>query len=171
MTIVFGALAGAALLVLAAAIGYFYAMHVFRERNASKIATNDDEPTGVPMSTTTVSTANDDEEHVTETVTGHVIVDCLKCHKHNRVPYARLLKRPICGGCKDRLLPYRKITLETDRLRTKTKMQKLDGPALAEVRRVQTNYEKFWNVMHHQLFGLISGAERNKDRTVDEAAN
>jgi ribosomal protein S27E len=70
---------------------------------------------------------------------GHFVqVDCRECGKLNRIPSDRLRNRPICGGCKSRLLPKRKITLchirnlEFDRALSK----ELDG--------VITDYDKFW---------------------------
>lgn len=40
-----------------------------------------------------------------------VEVDCRGCGKFNRVPARRLRDRPICGRCKTRLMPGRRIVL------------------------------------------------------------
>lgn len=42
-------------------------------------------------------------------VTWFVTLDCRACSKLNRVSWDNLKKKPLCGGCKQRLMPKRTI--------------------------------------------------------------
>jgi ribosomal protein S27E len=70
---------------------------------------------------------------------GHFVqVDCKECGKVNRIPADRLRSRPICGGCKSKLLPKRKITLYT------IKNLEFDRALSLELDSVISDYDKFW---------------------------
>ena len=70
---------------------------------------------------------------------GHFVqVDCRECGKLNRIPSDRLLNRPICGGCKSRLLPKRKITL------CHIRNMEFDRALSLELDGVIADYDKFW---------------------------
>lgn len=77
-------------------------------------------------------------------VEGNVTMDCRGCTAKNRIPYDQLLKRPICGRCKQRLLPGTQITFETARR------------ASEKLRDVWGNYDRLWPRIHNGLFFAMS---------------
>lgn len=84
------------------------------------------------------------------TSAGHYVeVDCAGCRKTNRIPSTHLRRRPICGGCKARLLPGRRIVL--------CHVRSLDfDPALRkELDGVTKDYDRFWHALdaHFQTKG------------------
>lgn len=70
---------------------------------------------------------------------GHFVeVDCAACSKMNRIPAARLRSRPLCGGCKARLLPKRRIVV------CHVRNLAFDPALRVELDGVMTDYDRFW---------------------------
>jgi len=70
---------------------------------------------------------------------GHFVqVDCKECGKINRIAADKVRRRPICGGCKSKLLPKRKITLYTVR------NLDFDKALSLELDAVMSDYDRFW---------------------------
>lgn len=71
--------------------------------------------------------------------TGHFVqVDCVDCGKLNRIPADKIRHRPICGGCKKKLLPKRKIVLYQVRNLAFDKVLSLELDAVLK------DYDRFW---------------------------
>lgn len=71
--------------------------------------------------------------------TGHFVqVDCVGCGKLNKIPADRIRHRPICGGCKQKLLPKRKIVLYQVRNLAFDKVLSLELDAVLK------DYDRFW---------------------------
>lgn len=91
---------------------------------------------------------------------GHFVqVDCRECGKLNRIPSDRLRSRPICGGCKSRLLPKRKITL------CHIRNLEFDRALSLELDGVIADYDKFWPTLdaHFKRNGIKKVALDAKD--------
>ena len=70
---------------------------------------------------------------------GHFVqVDCASCGKLNKIPADRIRHRPICGGCKQKLLPKRKIVLYQVRNLAFDKVLSLELDAVLK------DYDRFW---------------------------
>lgn len=71
---------------------------------------------------------------------GHYVqVDCAECGKMNRIAAINIRRRPICGGCKKKLLPKKRISIL--RVRNLPFDQKLDAQLTGDTIK---DYDKFW---------------------------
>jgi len=71
---------------------------------------------------------------------GHYVqVDCAECGKMNRIAAVNIRRRPICGGCKKKLLPKKRISIL--RVRNLPFDQRLDAALDSSTIK---DYDKFW---------------------------
>jgi len=72
-----------------------------------------------------------------------VEVDCRRCGQFNRVPAARLRHRPLCGRCKTRLMPGRRIVL--------CRSKRIDGRLRDELDELWSDEELLWDHLADHL--------------------
>jgi hypothetical protein len=72
-----------------------------------------------------------------------VEVDCRLCGQFNRVPAARLRDRPICGRCKTRLMPGKRVVL--------CRTSRIDGPLSANLDELWSDEDRLWGCLADHL--------------------
>ncbi len=70
-----------------------------------------------------------------------VEVECAACAKMNRIPATRLRNRPVCGNCKARLQPGKRIVL------SHVQVHATDPVWGAALDGVWQDYDAFWNTL------------------------
>lgn len=65
-----------------------------------------------------------------------VEVDCRGCGQFNRVPSHRLRDRPVCGRCKARLMPRRRVVL--------CRVTPMNSRLLTELKEVWSDEDRLW---------------------------
>ena len=96
---------------------------------------------------------------------GHYVqIDCAQCSKLNRIAASNVKRRPICGGCKSRLLPKRRISIL--RVRNLPFDKGLDAQLDAATIK---DYDKFWSTLANH-FGQ-TGTAKNEPIDVKDLPN
>lgn len=66
-------------------------------------------------------------------------LDCRECGRQNRVPSERLRDRLRCGGCKEALMPGRRLTI--------CHSNTIDGPLRESLNAAWMDSNHFWNCL------------------------
>jgi hypothetical protein len=86
-----------------------------------------------------------------------VEVDCRLCGQFNRVPAARLRDRPICGRCKTRLMPGKRVVL--------CRTSPIAGSLRGELNALWSDEDRLWGCLADHLV-LKRRADEDRRRSV-----
>jgi hypothetical protein len=85
-----------------------------------------------------------------------VEVDCRACGKFNRVYASRLRDRPVCGRCKAKLMPGKRVML--------TRVIPMEGVIRSELNKHWTDETRLWEILANHI-----ALERKTSETVEAA--
>lgn len=88
-----------------------------------------------------------------------VEVDCRLCGQFNRVPATRLRDRPMCGRCKTRLMPGRRIVI--------CRMSRIEQPLRTELDAAWTDEARLWGRLADHLATKQRADEERRRATVN----
>jgi len=83
-----------------------------------------------------------------------VEVDCRACGQFNRVPSHRLRDRPVCGRCKARLMPGKRVVL--------CRVSPMEGRLSADLDALWRDDDRLWQCLADHV--AIQGKERAEAR-------